>query len=62
MSNSKFTPLMPAAKSEPTTADQDWADYFLYLAGQMIWDKRFAKFLPKAQPDSLEAYLVTNGL
>ena len=53
---------MPLANTEPTTLEQDRADYFLYLAGQMKWELRFAKFLPKAQPDSLEAYLMTNGL
>lgn len=59
---SSFTPLMPERTPERTTAEQDFADYCLYLAGQMRWEKRFAKFLPKAQPDSLEAYLMTNGL
>jgi hypothetical protein len=62
MANDKFTPLMPTPKPERTTAEQDFADYCLHLAGQMNWEPRFAKFLPKAQPDSLEAYVMTNGL
>lgn len=59
MSN-KYTPLMPARKDTPTTAEDDFADYLLYLAGQMNWEKRFAKFQPQAGPDSLEAYVLTN--
>jgi len=62
MTNDKFTPLFPPARPERTTAEQDFADLLLYLAGKMNWEPRFAKFLPKAQPDSLEAYVTTNGL
>ncbi len=58
----KSTPLMPPVRQERTTADQDFADFSMYLAGQMNWESRFAKFLPKKQPDSLEAYVMTNGL
>lgn len=55
------TPLMPPA-TERTTTEQDWADFFLYLEGKLDWHPRFAKFRPKAQPDSLEGYLMTNSL
>lgn len=58
----EFTPLMPVRKTERTTAEQDFADYCLYLAGQMKWEKRFARFEPKRGPDSLKAYVMTNGL
>ena len=58
----QFTPLMPVRKPEHTTEEQDRADYMLYLAGAMNWEQRFAKFLPKRGPDSLEAYVMTNGL
>jgi len=61
MSN-EFTPLMPAAKPERATAEQDFADYCLYLEGRMNWEQRFAKFMPKRGPDSLEAYVMTGGL
>ena len=57
-----YTPLMPAYRPEQTTAEQDFADYMLYLEGKLNWERRFAKFLPKRQTDSLEAYLMTNGL
>ena len=62
MSSNRFTPLMPSVNTEPTTAEQDWADFTRYLDGLAPWEKRFAKFMPKAQPDSLEAYIMTNGL
>lgn len=53
---------MPLANTEPTTLEQDRADFTRYLDGLAPWEKRFAKFMPKAQPDSLEAYVMTNGL
>lgn len=62
MSNNKFTPLMPERAPERTTAEQDFADYCLYLAGHLTWEQRFAKFMPKRSADSLEAYVLTNGL
>lgn len=58
----KFTPLLPRVSREPTTLEQDRADYFLYLAGQAPFEERFRQFMPKKSRDSLEAYVLTNGL
>ena len=45
-----------------TQAEKDFADYTLYLEGVLQWEERFRKFLPKKSRDSLEAYVLTNGL